>query len=70
MNDYNIYKVPKSQWKKWTPHARRVFNYLYDLMLSNQDLFRHPNAPIRDAKLWKTTAWNAAWEAAYAVDNT
>lgn len=65
----NLYKVPKSQWKKWTPHARRVFNALFFEMTERADLFQHPKQPKVDLHFWKTTAWNAAWEAARAVDH-
>jgi hypothetical protein len=61
----NLYKVPKSQWKKWSPQARRVFNTVYDSMVLNQWLFKHPKAPDLDNLHWKTTAWNAAWIAAH-----
>lgn len=64
----NTFKIPKSQWKKMSPQARRVFNYLYDMMINNQSLFKHPKDVEQDLKMWKTTAWNAAWEASYAVD--
>lgn len=66
----NYNKVPKGQWKKWSPSAQRVFNHLFDMMTENQNLFRHPKGPLVDMKHFRTTAWNAAWEAAYAVDNT
>ncbi len=65
----NLYRVPKAQWKKWTPHAKRVFNHLHGMMLDNEDLFHHPAQALIHPKFWKTTAWNAAWEAAHAVDN-
>ena len=67
MSVENINKVPKSQWKKWSPQARRVFNYVYDLMLNDQELFLHPEALIQTDKHWTTTSWNAAWTAADAV---
>lgn len=65
----NCYKVPKSQWKKWTPHAQRVFNELYSFSLSNQRLFLHPKAAEQSLKHWCTVSWNHAWTAADAVDN-
>lgn len=61
------FKVGKGQWKRWTPQAQRVFNYLYPLMLENKSLFVHPKADYVQDVLWKTTAWNAAWMAAEAV---
>lgn len=64
----NLYGVQKRQWKKWTPQAQRVFNYMYELM-SDQWLFIHPNAIEQVDKYWKTTRWNAAWMAAESVDS-
>lgn len=63
----NLHKVPKSQWKKWTPQARRVFNAVYGMMYYNIHLFLHPESSIPYKGHWKTTSWNAAWTAADAV---
>ncbi len=56
------------------PHAskkaRKVAKYLFRLMHDNQHLFKHPKAPTLPRKQWATTAWNAAWMAADAVDHT
>jgi len=55
--------VPKKEWKKWSLAQQLIFNYLYETMMDNQKLFKHPKDVIVDEKLWKTTAHNAAWEA-------
>lgn len=60
----NVFRVPKKQWNKWTPHAREIFNALFSTMRRNQGLFLHPEAPKASKKHWQTTAWNAAWMAA------
>jgi len=65
----NPFKVQKHQWNKWGYMQRKTFNYLYDFMLSNQSLFLHPKAPAVDEDHWRTTAWNAAWIAADAVQD-
>lgn len=64
----NTRRVPKSEWKKWSPIARRTFNSVYDFLLSNQDLITHPKAEVATPFHWKTVSWNAAWIAADAVD--
>lgn len=63
----NIFKVPKSQWKKWSPLSRAVFNDVYCAMYEAQWMFLHPDAKINIHEHWTTTAWNAAWTAAQAV---
>lgn len=63
----NINKVPKSQWKKWTPQAQRVFNYLFEQMTLDQNLYLHPRGLQNPPEMWRTTAWNASWMAAEAV---
>lgn len=63
----NTFKVGKSQWKKWSDIAQRVFNETYEVMLANQSLFLHPKADPARVEYWTTTAWNAAWTAADAV---
>lgn len=67
MIDLNLYKVPKGQWKKWSPQAQRVFNYVYQTSVDNQSLFIHPKGLSNSHDKWKTTAWNMAWTAADAV---
>jgi hypothetical protein len=49
--------------------ARKTFNQTYDIMFNDQKLFLHPKAPSQDEDHWKTTAWNAAWTAADAVQD-
>lgn len=65
----NKHSVPKAQWDQWSNEARRVFNALYYSMRpSMQFAFLHPDAPATSKTYWETTRWNAAWEAACAVD--
>lgn len=63
----NLFNVPKSQWKKWTPLGRAVFNDVYYAMKEAQEIFIHPEAEVLLPGTWETTAWNAAWYAAQAV---
>ena len=64
----NTHRVPPKQWKKWSEHARRVFNDLYSVARRNQRLFRHTHATEVPDKHWAVTVWNLCWEAADAVD--
>lgn len=63
----NLYHVPLRQWRKWGPIGRQVFNELYSAMAGNQELFLHPHAEKLSKRMWRTTAWNAAWIAADAT---
>jgi hypothetical protein len=62
----NLYHVPLKKWRKWDARARQVFNEVYSAMVGNQTLFLHPEQDKISRRLWKTTAWNAAWIAADA----
>jgi hypothetical protein len=64
----NVNRVPRSQWRKWSKEARAVFNRVYSFMFDNRDLMLHPKQDKPKPAHWKTTAWNAAWIAADAVD--
>ena len=59
----NAFKVPARQWKKWTLVGRHVFNKTFETMRDNQSLFLHTELQDQKMpdKLWRTTAWNAAW---------
>ena len=63
----NRHRVPKVKWRKWNAAARRVFNEVYGTMAENQWTFLHPQQDRVSKRLWKTTAWNAAWIAADAL---
>jgi hypothetical protein len=63
----NRHKVPQRQWRKWSLAGRKVFNELYSAMAQNQWTFLHPHQDKISKRLWKTTAWNAAWIAADAT---
>lgn len=65
----NTNRVPKSQWRKWSPQARETFDWLYGLMMKSPDLFNHPKAVKMKHAHWKTIAWNTAWLAADAVND-
>jgi hypothetical protein len=65
----NQYKVPKKKWRKWSPRARSVFNLMYKWLIHGQEHMLHPKTEIVPRLQWKTTAWNASWLAADAVDN-
>lgn len=64
----NLYNVPASKWKEWTPRQRQAFNLMYSTLRANQKLFLHPEATPHSRKHWHTTAWNAAWTAAGAAE--
>lgn len=67
----NTYKVPVKQWRKWSRIARTVFNRVYNFAINNPELILHPQA-VKTTKPahWKTIAWNAAWIAADATDDS
>lgn len=65
----NLYRVPKRQWQAWSFEAKKVFNSCHLYFYKNQTLLIHPKAPQVSASMWQTTAWNAAWIAADAVDD-
>jgi len=65
----NKHKVPKAQWDAWSNHARKVFNTMYyNLRPTMQFVFLHPEMPALSKRMWETTRWNVAWEAAEQVD--
>jgi hypothetical protein len=66
----NKYRVPAKQWKRWSKAARAVFNRVYDFAYNNECLMTHPGQDAAKPVHWKTIAWNAAWIAADAVDDT
>lgn len=67
----NKFRVPKKTWGSWTLVARHTFNKLYEHMTEVPDTYVHPNTILLglmpEDRLWKTTAWNAAWMAASIV---
>ena len=60
----NTYKVPVKQWRKWSELGRRIFNETFRAMTDNPECYWHPMAARITKRLWRTTAWNAAWIAA------
>lgn len=66
----NRYRVPATQWVKWSAAARRMFTELFGCMHRNQWVFLHPHQAALSSAMWRTVAWNAAWLAADAVDGT
>jgi len=65
----NKHKVPTRQWTKWSNHARKVFNNVYQSMRPTmQFAYTHPMAAPVPKKHWDTTRWNAAWTAADSAD--
>ena len=64
----NVFNVPTGTWKEWGPASRQVFNEVYSSMRDNQKLFLHPKQAPLTKRNWDTTAWNAAWTAAKAVN--
>lgn len=66
----NKFKVGKKVWRKWSLLARTVFNRVYEFVYDNPEMMLHPKQEKPKPIFWKTTAWNAAWIAADAVDDT
>jgi hypothetical protein len=64
----NTHRVPVKTWRKWSEASQAVFLKVYGQMRAQPEYFWHPKAPAVGAAHWKTTAWNAAWIAAEAVD--
>lgn len=65
----NKFKVPSKQWKKWSNHARKVFNEMMKSATPHKQwMFLHPQQPTLPAKHWATTQWNFAWIAAGIAD--
>jgi hypothetical protein len=68
----NIYKVPASQWRKWSAPARGIFNFLYGTTTGNKnvvcgiDLF---GTSEQTEAVLNATIWNMAWEAAGYVND-
>lgn len=63
----NVYNVPKSQWRKWAGLGQQTFNTVYEELVLNQAVMKHPAAPQLDVAHWETFAWNAAFTAASAA---
>jgi len=66
----NANRVPKKQWNRWSIGARAIFNRCYDYFMDHQETLNHPKAPKLPPQQWKTVAWNAAWIAADACDES
>jgi hypothetical protein len=60
----NTHRVPSRMWRRWTIVGRHVFNKTYTHMIQNQDVYKHPQAQTIPEEHFKTTAWNAAFQAA------
>lgn len=69
MTTPNTHKVPLRQWRKWSEHAKRVFNTLFSTVEGNQGIVTHPQAKLIPEKEWCVIAWNVAWLAADDVDD-
>jgi hypothetical protein len=65
----NKYKVQKKKWRRWSEQAKGVFNSVYSAMITGQQYMTHPKTARVPRWQWRTTAWNAAWIAADAVDS-
>jgi hypothetical protein len=65
----NRNKVPQKMWRRWSNHARRVFNtVMMNMRPSLQWQFLHPQTTAVPKEQWNTTRWNAACIAASAAD--
>ena len=60
----NRFRVPRRMWSGWTVVGRHVFNKTFQYMNENQQFFKHPSADHVPDEYFRTTAWNAAVEAA------
>jgi hypothetical protein len=63
----NPYAVPARAWRRWSEAGQRAFNEMMGTML-RQDIVKHPMAATVHPEHWYTTAYNAAFLAADAVD--
>lgn len=66
----NLFKVPKSVWRKWTGNARHAFNCVYaELGEVGQAHICHPETLKKGMpdEEWETIRWNAAWLAAHRM---
>jgi hypothetical protein len=70
MDAVNRHRVATRKWRRWSKQARAVFNELYGAMTASAWAFQSPKVTTLKipARLWRVTAWNAAWIAADAVD--
>lgn len=72
MNVENTHKVSSRQWRKWSERGQTLFNDVYeDVRRVGQLCFLHPDTigrRISDTE-FDAMAWNAAWTAAYLLDN-
>lgn len=67
----NRHKVPVKQWRRWSNHAKKVFNDVMQSMRPKmQWAFLHPKAKPMMKEHWQTVRWNAAWEAAHAANGS
>jgi hypothetical protein len=68
-DDGNKFGVQPEKWAIWSFDAQKVFNRVYEDMLEAPGDFFHPEAEVPPTALFITTAHNAAWVAADAVDD-
>lgn len=66
----NEFKVPSKQWKRWSEKAKKTFNEIYSFGVGDPSTMAHPNMPKIKPFYFKTIAWNFAWLAADAVDDS
>jgi len=67
----NRFKVPTKKWRKWSNHAKKIFNDMYhELRLTMQATYAHPNALPLPKDHWETLRWNVSWIAANTADGT
>jgi hypothetical protein len=64
----NRHKVGITQWRKWTNHAKKVFNRTYEYVKRQETINAHPKTTLLSRAPWHTVAWNAAWIAAEVAD--
>lgn len=65
----NKNKVPTVLWRKFSNHAKKVFNDVYYSMRpSMQGSLKHPEATMESKEHWGTLRWNASVLAAWAAD--
>ena len=66
----NKYDVRKKVWRHWSDKAKNAFNKIYELLIGNQELIKHPQAPLMKDEYWEILVWNTAWLAADACDDS
>ena len=64
----NKYKCSNPIWKKFSPKAKEIFNYVYSSAIRNQEVVTHPKTITLSKEEWITIVYNMSCFAAWACD--